>query len=517
VFDRQSTLVIDDEILYQRIYALSKPIQPGDSLPLNFELKIEPHGFRENGVNAPVVANGTHFTDGLLPSIGYKSSRDLVNASDRREHGLAARPLIRSLYDVEARKRRGSGIVLDAVISTEEGQVAVAPGALLKEWNQNGRSYFHYKTDGAIGSEWGFFSANYTVHREHWKPSDSGKGVTIQIFHHPEHKAHLERMIRSVRASLDYYSKQFGAYEYNHLTLLEHPGLGTGMHADATFVTHPEGFTFWNPGDDSTSHDHPYAIIAHEMAHQWTVSSAAVEGAPVMSESVAWYYAMKAVEHSKGVQHLRGLLNYMRQPYPYPAIRRGEPLLRGLDPYLSYRRGPFALYAMSEYISEANVNKALRLMLEKHSAPTAPLATTLDLFSELQNVTPDSLKYLLHDLFEVNTYWELETEKATVKKIEERTWQITVEIQAHKTVTDSAGVKTEVAMQDFIEVGVYGTTKNDKRSKPIYLHKHKINSGKQTILLNVSEEPKYVGIDPNHLLIDLEPVNNGVEIGAANF
>ena len=30
--------------------------------------------------------------------------------------------------------------------------------------------------------------------------------------------------MRSVRASLDYYTEQFGPYPYRHLSIVEHPG-----------------------------------------------------------------------------------------------------------------------------------------------------------------------------------------------------------------------------------------------------------------------------------------------------
>jgi hypothetical protein len=221
---------------------------------------------------------------------------------------------------------------------------------------------------------------------------------------------------------------------------------------------------------------------------------------------------MKLVEHAKGPQHLRHLLNYMRQPYPYPAIRRGEPLLRGLDPYLSYRRGPFALYALSEYIGEERVNGALRLLLKKHRPQEAPLATTLDLYRELQAVTPDSLQYLLHDLFEVNTYWELETEGATAEQTQAGTWQVTLDVQARKVVLDSAGVETEVPMDDWIEVGVF--TNGDEPGKPLYLQKHHIHSGKQAITVSMPRKPTRAGIDPNHLLIDLDMSDNIEEVKA---
>ncbi|MBT1695381.1 hypothetical protein KK083_00745 [Fulvivirgaceae bacterium PWU4] len=550
-FNRKVSLAVADQDLNHRIYALEHALQPGDSLQLAFEVNVEPHGFRENGVDAAVVANGTFFNvQDWLPAIGYQRDRELIRATDRRKYGLPARPLIASLYDAEAPKDRSAGIVFDAVIGTDDDQVAVAPGALLRTWtgpsepaknvvagaaqntassppasphDQQDRRYFHYTTDGPIGTEWTIFSANYAVHEARWSPEqgekspvDSTQQVAIRIFHDPRHTAHLDRMMRSIRASLDYYTEHFGPYQYHQINVVERPGNGTGMHADPSMITHAEGFSHWKPNDDPNSLDLPYAVVAHEIAHQWTVPYATVEGAPVMSESVAWYYGMKVVEHARGVDQLKRLLSFMRQPYPYPPIRRGEPLLRGLDPYLSYRRGPFALYAVSEYIGEARVNTALRTMLKKHRPQNAPLATTLDLYSELKAVTPDSLHYLLHDLSEVNTYWELEATGATAKQTQTGNWQLTLHLQARKVVVDSAGMETEVAMDDWIEIGVFASASGDAQKKPLYLQKHHIRSGKQTLVLHMPEKPERAGIDPRQLLIDLETDNNTRKVDALN-
>jgi len=503
-FDRPAAPVLADEDRGHRIYTLERPLQPGDSLRLDFRVHVEPHGFRESGVDASVVANGTFFTNGLLPAIGYQGSRELMSASDRREHGLAPRPLIPFLDDVEARKDRGAGIAFEAVVGTREDQIAVAPGALRRTWTEGGRRYFHYSTDGPIGSEWAFFSADYAVHEARWKD------VAIRIYHHPGHTAHLDRMVQSIRASLDYYTRQFGPYRYSHLSVVERPGNGTGMHADASMLSYAEGFSTWNPKDDPGSLDFPFAVVAHEMAHQWTVPYAPVEGAPVLSEGVAWYYAMKVVEHDRGLEHLRRLLSWMRQPHPIAPIRRGEPLLRGLDPYLSRRRAPFALYALSEYIGEERVNGVLRRLLEKHRPEGAPLATTLDLYRELQAVTPDSLRYLLHDLFEVNAFWELKTERVTAEQTRAGTWQVTLEVRARKTVYNSAGVETEVPMNDLVEVGVF------ENVEPLYVQKHRVRSGKQTVTVTVPRKPARAGIDPYHLLIDLETDDNIEEVKIGN-
>ena len=194
----------------------------------------------------------------------------------------------------------------------------------------------------------------------------------------------------------------------------------------------------------------------------------------------------------------------MHEPYRRE-IRRGEPLLRGLDPYMSYRKGPFALYTMSEYIGEDRVNGTLRRLREKHQSPEAPLATTLDLYRELQAVTPDSLHYLLHDLFEVNTYWDLKTERATAEQTKTGAWQVTLEVQAHKEVADSAGMETGVPMDDWIEIGVFEQGKG--LDEPLYLQKHHIRSGGQMIKVTVPRKPDHVGIDPNYLLIDLKNDN----------
>ena len=510
-FDRPAARVLLDETLGHSIYALQRPLQPGDSLRLDFEVHVERRGFREGGTDVSIVPNGTYFTQGWLPAIGYQHGRELLTPRERREQGLAERPVIPSLYDAEARQGRlgGGGIVLEAVVGTDADQIAVAPGALRRTWTEGGRRYFHYATEAPIGGEWAFASARYAVREAQWSPprtsadeDSTSVGVAIRILHHPGHTAHLDRWVRSIQASLDHYTAQFGPYRYRHLTVVEIPGDGVGAHAEASMLTHGEGITLLRPGDDARSLDLPFAIIAHEMAHQWVVPIAFVEGAPVMSESVAWYQAMLVVQRTKGEAQLRRLLSWMRQPYPHAPIRRGEPLLRGLDPYMSYRRGPFALHALNQYVGAERVNGALRHLVETHRSAGAPPATTLDLYRELQVVTPDSLRYLLHDLFEVNTYWTLAVERVRADSTAAGAWRVTLDVRARKTVYDSAGVETDVPMDEWVPIGVFGAAERGagELSAPLHLQQHRIRSGRQTITVTVPRKPRLAGIDPYHVL-----------------
>lgn len=496
-FSQPAAAVVSDEEQRHHVYALAQPLEPGDTLRLDFEVRFVPRGFRERGIQTAVVGNGTALAGSdWLPTFGYQPRRELTSARDRRAHGLPPRPLIPSLYDEAARMaRRGAGAAFEAVVGTAAGQVALAPGTLRRTWTDGDRRYFHYATEAPIGDV-AFFSADYEVLEGAWG------AVAIQVFHHPTHTANPERMLQSARASLAYYSEQFGPYLYRTLKLVENPSRHMGAHAEPGLIDYGEGFALLDPAANPQGLDLPFTVIAHEVAHQWTFPYAYVEGAPVMSESLAQYGAMQVVKAALGPDHLQRLLRFMRQPYPYPPIRRGEPLLRAVDPYLAYRKGPFVLYALSAYLGEAPVNTALRRLIETHRAGTPPLATTLDLYRELQAVTPDSLQALLHDLFEVNTFWELEATHVTAKETDAGTWQVTLGVQARKVVMDSAGVEAEVPMQDWVEIGVFGAAEagTDELSQPLYVQQHRVRSGTQTITVTVPRRPVLAGIDPYHLL-----------------
>lgn len=500
-FGQQANLTFKDKEFGHNIYVLNKPMQPGDSLQLKFGVYVKNSGFSNGGISPELSENAGFFTSlNWFPMIGYQRSRELINPVDRREYGLEPSPVIASLYEMEEGEpaSRGGGVAFEAVVGTGKDQVAVAPGALTKKWTEGDRNYFHYSTDAPIGIEWAFFSADFNIHEEKWKnPDPAGKDVDIKIFHYSDHTSHLDRIKKSVITSLNYYSQQFGPYPFGHLTLVEHPGAtGTGGHADAGIIGYGQGFEFWIP-ENEQSLNFPYFVIAHEMAHQWTLPYAIVEGLPFLSEGLATYSAIQVVKNDLGEEQHRKLMNQLREHYPIAPIRRGEPLLRALDPYLAYRRGPYAMYALSEYTGTEKVNGAIKRLIEEHESKDAPLVTTLDLYRELKAVTPDSLNYLLYDLFEVNTYWDFKTENATAKQNDDGTWQVTVDLKVQKSVYDSAGVMTEPPIDDWVQIGIFS---GKGLHEPLHLEMHRIKKGEQTVTITVNEKPVRAGVDPYRLL-----------------
>jgi ABC-type transport system involved in multi-copper enzyme maturation permease subunit len=513
-FDRPAKTALADDRLGHRIYALDTPLEPGASLRLDFAVHFKPRGFPNRDIDASVVANGTYFTNrAWLPAIGYQPDRELRGAGARRKHELAPRPTM-APGDLEARHDAGRAaqVAFDAVVGTDEGQVAVAPGRLVREWTDAGRRYFHYVTDAPIRNDYAFFSAAYAVREARWND------VSIQILHHPKHSWNADRMVRGTQASLDYYSRQFGPYPHRQIRLVEHPGGSVLLHAAPVNIAFQEAFSLLRPDADERDFDLAFAVVAHEVAHQWwgnTLIPADVEGAAVLTESLAWYSALQVVEQTFGRQHLERLLNMMRQAYVTPRARADVPLLRADDWFLAYRKGPLAMHALREYIGAERVNASLRRMLERYRPGTSPLPTPLDLYRELKAVTPESLHSLLVDLFEANTFWEFATRSATAEQTHGGDWRVTLDVQARKTAVDTEGVEADVPMNDFIEIGVFAAAEGEGPGAVLHLEKHPVRSGDQRITLTVAGKPWHAGVDPRRLLIDMNPDDNAKAIAHA--
>jgi ABC-2 type transport system permease protein len=507
-FDRAFAPRLIDEDFRHRIYTLKEPLQPGQSLGMSFHVRFARRGFRNSGVNASVMSNGTHFERDWLPAIGYQAGRELSNAGDRRKHGLPARPEIPPLHDVKARSDMTDSerISFDAVIGTAANETAIAPGKLQRTWNENGRRYFHYATEAPIRNGYAIFSSQYAVHTARWRD------VEIQVAYHPRHPWNVERIVRATQAALEHFTREYGPYPHRQIRFVEAPGSSIGARSHPINIRYFEGFSLLNPDADARQADFAFAVAAHEVAHQWwgnQLTPAYAEGAPVMSESLAWFSAIGAVEDAHGPAHLRCLLDVLREGYLSPRARADVPLLRASDWFVSYRKGAFAMYALREYVGEEQVNLALRRLMQKHGAGAAPLPTTLDLYAELKAVTPPSQHGLLADLFEVNTFWDLSTKDAVAEPAPGGKWRVTMNVSAKKVAVDEVGTETPRPMNDLIEIGVF---EDDELEKPLYLQKHRIRDGQQRITVTVARKPARAGIDPRNILIDTAWRDNAVAV-----
>ncbi|MCH5715896.1 hypothetical protein [Niabella hibiscisoli] len=129
--------VIDDSQDYGiRLLKLKQPLQPNDSLNFEFDLTFTPRGLFDR-MNSPVVDNGTFIHNTILPTVGYNTDGELSQNAARKEYGLAPQPRMAKVNDSMARKnndisRDADWIRFTTTVSTDEGQIAIAPGYLKK-------------------------------------------------------------------------------------------------------------------------------------------------------------------------------------------------------------------------------------------------------------------------------------------------------------------------------------------------------------------------------------------------
>jgi hypothetical protein len=67
-------------------------------------------------------------------------------------------------------------------------------------------------------------------------------------------------------------------------------------------------------------------------------------------------------------------------------------------------------------------------------------------------------------------------------------------------------------MDDFVEIGVFAPGEGEDLGEPLYLQRHRIRSGGQTIRITVAWPPARAGIDPYRKLIDRDRENNIQEV-----
>src|SRR5690606_15125174 len=69
-FDRANKNVLRDSVYYLNIYMLDQPLQPGDSMKMNFVVYNKPNTILHN--HSAMMENGTFLNSAqLFPSFGY--------------------------------------------------------------------------------------------------------------------------------------------------------------------------------------------------------------------------------------------------------------------------------------------------------------------------------------------------------------------------------------------------------------------------------------------------------------
>ena len=492
-------------------------MQPGDERHMRYTLTYRSPGFENSVSVTQLVQNGSFFNNGIAPQIGYQPERELDKRNDRKKRGLKEKdtmPLLERNCTANCLNtylsNNSDWVTVETVISTSPDQIAVAPGSLIKEWQQDGRRYFSYRLDHASLNFYSFISARYLVAREKWH------GIDIEVYHHPEHAWNVPKMLKAVRKSLEYYTANYGPYRHQQARIIEFPRVASFAQAFPGTMPYSESIGFIANLTDPEGIDKVYYVVAHEMAHQWwahQVIGANMQGATVLSETLSQYSALMVMEKEYGRDQMRKFLEYEMDRYLRSRgqeLLKERPLLRveAEQGYIHYNKGSVVMYAVKEMIGEAAVNRALKKLIERFAYAEPPYPTSYALLDALRDETPAELQPKLQDLFEHITLHSNRTLQASAKKRADGKYDVELQVEARKFRANEKGLETEVAPDDLVEIGAFAAPpKGKKFGKTLYRQSMAIK-GKSTVRFTVDELPEKAGIDPFHLLIDRLPDDN---------
>ncbi len=514
------------------IYRLDEPLAPGAETELRFDLTVENLGFVNSGSNTSVVHNGTFFNNKqYFPSFGYNERVQLVNRNTRRKYGLPLAHRMAKVDDLFARRNAyiasdADWIHFETTVSTHPDQIAIAPGYLQREWTEDGRRYFHYKMDAPILNFYAFLSADYQVQR------DQLGDIAIEVFYHQGHDYNVDRMIDSVKKSIHYFEANFSPYQHRQMRIIEFPNYVKFAQSFPNTVPFSEGVGFIADFDESddTALDYPFYVTAHEVAHQWwahQVIGGNVQGRTMLSETFAQHSALMIMEQEYGPEKMRRFLKYELDRYL--RNRGGElieemPLMLVEDQnYIHYNKGSLIMYALRDAIGEDNLNRALARFVEAVKFQQPPYTNTLEFMEFLRLEMPQDMAEvdgpaLLADLFETITLFENRVEDASYAERPDGTFAVTLNAKARKVRADGEGTETDVALNDWIDIGVFGEAVVDgKRQETVLLlEKRHITQPDVTFELIVDAKPVRAGIDPYNKLIDRNSNDNVKKVSASN-
>jgi len=536
-FNRDYQLVKNDTVMDFDIYRLNQPLNPGDSLKVEIVVQNQSNTWLQD--RSPIIENGTFINNSIFPSFGYNDGVEIQDNDVRKKYNLAPRERMAATDDPEARKNtyisnEADWITFETTVSTAGDQTAIAPGYLQKQWQKDGRNYFHYKMDQKMLNFYAFNSARYEVKKEKWN------NLNLEIYYHKGHEYNLDRMMEALKKSLAYYSENFGEYQHKQARIIEFPKtMGTFAQAFANTMPFSEaiGFIADVDEDDPNGVDYPFSVVSHEMAHQWwahQVIGANVKGATLLSESLSEYSSLKVLEKEYGKFQMRKFLKDALDGYLRGRTwedKEENPLMYNENQqYIHYNKGSLVLYAMSDYLGEKRFNDLLKEYVARVKFQEAPYTNSIEFVNHLKANTPANLQYLITDMFETITLYDNKVDKVEVKSLKDGKYQVDISFIVSKYRTSPKGTqiykdakgstltgkddKKEVKsypLNDYVEVGVFGekTLKgNHEYENELHNKKYLINKVNNKVSIIVDKKPVEVGVDPYNKLIDRDSNDN---------
>ncbi|MEM1356633.1 MAG: M1 family aminopeptidase [Bacteroidota bacterium] len=506
-------LLFQDSLHGCYLFRLGKPLAPGDTLPFTYSLRVKRGVFngRQDLVSSGSFLRPTDFE----PSLGYRPSREIDDPREREQRGLPSRSqeqVTAAHLELPASNKIGR-VSFDCMLSTEEGQTALAPGDLMQQWEKDGRQYYHYRTAEKVVPLLAVFSGKYVAEKIVYR------GISIEHYYHATHEQNLPASTQAIKEALDYCLENFGTYPHNSLRIVEIPShWNFGGMAMPGLITMVADNYFLIDQRDQAAFNLVAKRAIHEVAHQWwghAIMPKQVAGSGLWLEGLAKYSEAVIMEKYYGKGSRWYLADQANRRYfrgrafdPTPE----QPLLLGGAPHLIYGKSLGAMMAACDLVGEDKMNTLLRGFVEVQQGKENFGLTTRDLVDSLKHLASSTDRPLLTDWFESIITYDIHPENVHLSELPDGSYQLRFQIKGARFGLDEAGLPTPIEAERSLPVMVF--TRHPRGvnvDNSGLLYEGKLPVG-EVITLRFQERPVFLGIDPYGSRPDKDLADNIVRL-----
>ena len=527
-------LVVSDSntIVNFQTYQVDRPLQKGDTTTLEFDYQEVHAGIANEVENQRLMPNGSFidFTD-FTPFIGYNKNLEIGDKSDRDKYNL---PVKAEEFPKLERNCTKNCMIdelgipalwtnIHCIVSTSSDQMAIAPGSLIKNWNEEGKSYYEYRLDHPSPFFFSIVSGKYEVQRE------KSAGVDCEVYYLKNHHHNVGEMMKALKKSIEYYSNNYGPYMHKQARIIEFPQFSGFAQAFPGTMPYSEGIGFTsdlveNPKDINQI----FHVVAHEMAHQWwahQVSGAFMQGCTLLSESLAEYSSLNLLEIEYGKDMMSKFLKESNNEYIFgrasESKKESSLLEQDGQSYIRYQKGSIVLYGIQQLLGIEKMNSILSSLVKNYAYKAPPYPTSHALVDELYASAPDSLKETLKDGLERIIIFQADIKNVKSTKLADGRFETVVDFSMTKNSSDpnakqtknvkdiAIGNSKEAPIQDYFDIGLFTKTKDKSRyGKLIKMERFKLDKKENTLRVVSKTQPDKLVIDPYFMHIYKDPEDN---------
>ena len=488
--DAHTTWSSDDEFGYH-IFALDEPLAPGETIDLAFDLTVSHRGFVNH---EPDTAD--------RPQRHLLRQRPLLPGARLRRGPAAGRPQQAAKTTLSRPAREWPTWTTSPPAETTTSPATrtgstsrpwsapaptrspIAPGYLQREWEEDGRRYFHYKMDAPILNFYSFLSADYDGGRDRWND------VAIEVYHHEPHDYNVDRMIRRGQEVAGLLHRATSAPTSTARSASSSsPTTRSFAQSFPNTIPFSEAIGFIARIDDEEDIDYVFNITAHEVAHQWwahQVIGGDVQGATLMSESLAEYSALMVMEKEYGPEKMRRFLRYELDGYLTGRGERGSeelPLMlvenQTLHPLQQGQPGhvrPAGLHRRGA------LNRALARYRARIRLPGTALHQLAEFLACIREECHPILAYVLEDMFETITLFSNRVGERDLTALDDgtlpgRRWRW----RRGSCGRTGRAPRPRSPIDDWIDIGVFGEPAVDGDDRRAFMEKRHITEPRHDI------------------------------------